>query len=131
MHNGKSRPGMSRAAFVAYSTCDLHLLNTLHAEDTDLFRGANGLTTTRANILAGTAGLLLPGRIIREVQNTGDSQLVSPTLGGTEGLERWGWLCDGMADFGIIVNQEAPLLGFLLEALVMVGIAPAGVLNTV
>lgn len=131
MHNRKSRPGVSRAAFETYSTCNLHLLGALHAEDTDLFRGTDGLTTAGTGILAGAAGLLLSGGIVREVQSTGDSQLVSPTLGGTEGFERWGWLGDGVSDLGIIVNQEAPLFGFLFEALVMVGIAPAGVLNAV
>ena len=59
MHNRKSRPGVSRAAFETYSTCNLHLLGALHAEDTDLFRGTDGLTTAGTGILAGAAGLLL------------------------------------------------------------------------
>ena len=116
---------------MAYSTCNLHLLGALHTEDTDLFRGTDGLTTAGTGILAGAAGLLLSGGIVREVQSTGDSQLVSPTLGGTEGFECRGRLSDGVSNFGVIVNQKVPLFSFLFEALVMVGIAPAGVLNAV
>lgn len=131
MYNGKSRPGVSRAAFLAYSTCNLHLLGALHAEDTDLFRGADGLTATGTDILAGAAGLLLLGGIVWEVQSTSDGQLIPPTLGGTEGLERGGRLGNGVANFGVIINQKAPFFGFLFKAFVMVGIPPASVLNTV
>ena len=43
-------------------------------------------------------------------------------LSGTEGLG--GRLCDGVSNFGVIVNQEPPFLRLLLEALIVVGAAP-------
>ena len=100
MHNRKSRPGVSRAAFETYSTCNLHLLGALHAEDTDLFRGTDGLTTAGTGILAGAAGLLLSGGIVREVQNTGDSSLFR---------QRWAVQKDLSAGAGWVM--ECPILG--------------------
>ena len=97
----------------------------------DILGGTDGLTTAGANILAGAAGLLLLRGIVWIISGAADGQLISPMLGGTEGFQRRGRLGDRVTNFGVIVNQQAPLFGFFLEAFVVVGIATTGVLNTV
>lgn len=100
-----------------FSTRYLHLFEAVHAHDIDLLRGPDGLTTAGAGVFTGTAGFLgLRLLIVAEGSGAGDGQLIAPMLGGTKGPEDRGWLDDGVANLGGIVNQQAPLLCLLLEA---------------
>ncbi len=68
------------------SRCYLHLLFAVHAHDIDFPCCPNGLTTTRTDVFAGTAGLF--GLWVRtaELSGTGQDQLITPFLAGTEAL---------------------------------------------
>ena len=116
---------MAVCGLISLSTTELaspgsHLFEAVHAHnvhDVYLLRGQDGLTTAGADVLAGTAGLLgLRLFIVTEGSGAGDGQLIAPMLGGTKGPEDRGWLDDGVANLGGIVNQQAPLLCLLLEA---------------
>ena len=113
---------MAVCGLISLSTTELaspgsHLFEAVHAHhahDVDLLRGLDGLTTAGADVLAGTAGLLgLRLFIVTEGSGAGDGQLIAPMLGGTKGPEDGGWLDDGVANLGGIVNQQAPLLCLL------------------
>lgn len=58
-------------------------------------------------------------------------QLAVPMLAGAEGAEFFCGLGNAPANALVVLDGEAPLFGFLLEAAVMVGAVPAGVLDSV
>lgn len=130
---GKSRPGVPDGSKleVYFSTGFLHLLLTVHAKDIDIFCGPDGLTTARANILSGAAGLFQFRVCSAELTGTGNCQLVTPFLGGAEAFQIRAGLGDGKTYFLVIVNKQTPLLCLFLEALVMIGVPTAGILNIV
>lgn len=129
---GKSRPGEPGGFFeMHFSRRNLHDLVTVHTGYIDFLGGTDGLTATGTNIFASAAELLSLGGIVRVVPGAADGQLVAPMLGGTEGFQSGGRLSDRVANFGVVVNQKTSLFGFFLETLVMVGIAPAGILDAV
>lgn len=101
------------------------------AHDIHFTGSADGETTVRAGILTGTGGLFGGGVLTAHTTGTGDSQLVAPVLRGTEGAQGFGGLSDAPADTLVIVDGQAALFAFLFEPLIMVGAAPAGVLDIV
>ena len=100
-------------------------------DQVDVLCGPDGLTAAGADIFPGAAGFLGLGVVAAHAATANNGQLVSPVLGRAEGLERRGWLGDTPANFRVIVDEQAPLLRFVPEALVVVGVAPAGILNAV
>lgn len=108
-----------------------HVNGTVRTDDIYDFGCPDRLTATGADIFPGTAGFLRLRLFPAHAAGANDCQLVSPVLGRTEGLERRGRLGYRPSNFGVIVNAQAALFGLLLEALIVVGIPPAGILNTV
>ena len=71
---------------VYFSTGFLHLLLTVHAQDIDILRGTDGLTTAGTNVFPGTAGLFRFRVRSAELAGPGDRKLIPPFLSGTEAL---------------------------------------------
>lgn len=116
---------------VYFSTCYFHLLGAIHTQNIYFLGGPDGLTATGTHIFPGTAGLLGLGVCPAELTRPGNRQLVSPFLSGTELFESGAGLGDGKANFLVVVDKQAPLLGFFLESLIMIGAAPAGILDVI
>ncbi len=79
MHPGgrKSRPGVPDGFRLElhFSTGFLHLLLAVHAQDINILRSTDRLTTAGTNVLAGTAGLF-----IQFVSNLISSLILSTVL---------------------------------------------------
>ena len=108
-----------------------HGLGAIHAQDIDRFCSADGVSTARTYIFPGTAGLFGFGLGPAKLAGAVDGQLIPPMLGGAEPFQLRAGLGDAEADFFIIVDDEAPLFSFGLEALIMIGIPAAGVLDAI
>lgn len=101
------------------------------AHDIHFTGSAYGETTARAGIFTGTGGLFGGRALTAHTTGTGDSQLIAPVLRGTEGAQDLCGLGDTPANTLVVVDGQAALFGLLFETLIMIGTAPAGVLDIV